>query len=229
MDVAGVRAALTQAFGSWRQPAGGPEPQARVPRPLEPPRQARFVAMLPDKANANLAARLVLPIDDSHPDHAALLLANQVFGRGTDSRLWMRIRETEGLSYDVGSWLDFPVQDKGTSFNITAIFAPQNQPRVEQALQQELARSLAEGFTQAELDAARAGLLKRRVLARAQDGVLVERLSGNLYYERRFAREQQVDEALGRVTLEQLNAAWRRHMDPGKLVTVWGGDFRAKP
>ena len=229
MDVAAVRAALAQAFGSWRQPAGGPEPQARVPRPLEPPRQARFVAMLPDKANANLAARLVLPIDDSHPDHAALLLANQVFGRGTDSRLWMRIREQEGLSYDVGSWLDFPVQDKGTTFNITAIFAPQNQPRVEQALQQELARSLAEGFTQAELDAARAGLLKRRVLARAQDGVLVERLSGDLYHERRFAREQQVDDALGRVTLEQLNAAWRRHIDPGKLVTVWGGDFRAKP
>ncbi|MFO0443538.1 MAG: hypothetical protein ACK50F_04595, partial [Betaproteobacteria bacterium] len=60
-------------------------------------------------------------------------------------------------------------------------------------------------------------------------GVLVERLSGNLYHERRFAREQQIDDALGRVTLEQLNAAWRRHIDPGKLVTVWGGDFRAKP
>ena len=229
MDVAAVRAELQQAFGAWRQPAGGAEAQARVPRPLEPAAPARFVEATPDKANANLAARLVLPIDDSHPDHAALLLGDQVFGRGTDSRLWTRIRENEGLSYDVGSWFIFPVQDKGTVWNLSAIFAPQNQPRVEKALQEELARSVAEGFTQAELEQARAGLLRRRALARAQDGVLVDRLAGNLYNERRFAREQQVDEALGRVTLAQLNAAWRRHIDPAKLVFAWGGDFRAKP
>jgi hypothetical protein len=42
-------------------------------------------------------------------------------------------------------------------------------------------------------------------------------------------REQQVDDALARVTLEQMNAAWRRHIDPAKLVFAWGGDFRAKP
>lgn len=229
MDPAAVRAALAAAFGGWRQPAGGPEPQLRVPRPLEPPAAARFVEATPDKANANLAGRLVLPIDDSHPDHAALLLADQIFGRGTDSRLWMRIREKEGLSYDVGSWFVFPVQDKGTTWNLSAIFAPQNQPRVEQALKEELARSLAEGFTQAELQQGRAGLLKRRALARAQDAVLVDRLAGNLFHERRFAREQQVDDALARVTLEQLNAAWRRHIDPAKLVLAWGGDFPARP
>jgi zinc protease len=229
MDVAAVRAALAQAFGDWKQPAGGPEAQARVPRPLAPAAAARFVEATPDKANANLLARLVLPIDDRHPDHAALLLANHVFGRDTDSRLWTRIRETEGLSYDVGSWFDFPVQDAGTTWTINAIFAPQNQPRVEKALQEELARSLAEGFTAAELAQGRAGLLKRRALSRAQDGVLVERLAGNLYHDRRFAREQQVDDALARVTLEQMNAAWRRHIDPAKLVFAWGGDFRAKP
>jgi zinc protease len=112
---------------------------------------------------------------------------------------------------------------------VTAIFAPQNQPRVEKALQEELSRSLAEGFTQAELEQGRAGLLKSRQLARAQDGVLVGRLASNLYHERRFERDQQLDDALARVTLAQLNAAWRRHIDPAKLVTAWGGDFRAKP
>lgn len=229
MDVAAVRSALAKAFGDWRQPAGGPEPQARVPRPRAPVAAQRFVEATPDKANANLAARLVLPIDDRHPDHPALLLANQVFGRDTDSRLWTRIRENEGLSYDVRSWFDFPVQDLGTTWTVTAIFAPQNQPRVEKALQEELSRSLADGFTQAELEQGRAGLLKSRQLARAQDGVLVGRLAGNLYHERRFEREQQLDDALARVTLAQLNAAWRRHIDPAKLVTAWGGDFRAKP
>jgi zinc protease len=200
-----------------------------VPRPLQGGAAERFVEATPDKANANLMGRLVLPLNDSHPDHAALLLANHLFGRDTDSRLWLRIREQEGLSYDVGSWFDFPVQDQGAAWTVTAIFAPQNQPRVEKALREELARSLAEGFTQAELEQGRAGLLKRRALQRAQDGVLVERLSGNLYHGRRFEREQQLDQALAALTLAQVNAAWRRHIDPARLVLAWGGDFRARP
>jgi hypothetical protein len=31
------------------------------------------------------------------------------------------------------------------------------------------------------------------------------------------------------VTLAEINAAWRRHIDPARLVIAWGGDFRAKP
>lgn len=229
MDAAAVRAALQQALGDWRQPAAGPEPHRRVPRPIAAPAPARFVDITPDKANANLLARLVLPITDSHPDFVALQLANHIFGRDTDSRLWTRIRETEGLSYDVRSVLDVPVRDAGATLSFSAIFAPANQPRVEQALNEELARSLKDGFTQAELDRARQGLLRLRRLARAQDGVLVERIAGNLYNGRRFAREQQIDEAIAALTLAQVNDAWRRHVDPARLVSAWAGDFRAKP
>jgi hypothetical protein len=59
--------------------------------------------------------------------------------------------------------------DDNTSWNLSAIFAPQNQPRVEAAFQEELARSLKDGFTQDELNEARVGLLNRRRLALAQD------------------------------------------------------------
>jgi zinc protease len=229
MDAAAVRQALERAFGNWRQPAAGPEPHRRVPRPLAPAAAARFVEATPDKANANLMARLVLPITDSHPDFVALQLANHIFGRDTDSRLWTRIRETEGLSYDVRSVLDVPVRDAGATLTFTAIFAPANQPRVEKALDEELTRSLNAGFTQAELDRAREGLLRLRRLSRAQDGVLVERIAGHLFHGRRFAREQQIDEAIAALTLAQVNAAWRRHVDPARLVAAWAGDFRAKP
>ncbi len=229
MDAAAVRTALERAFGGWRQPAGGAEPQRRVPRPLAAPEPARFVDATPDKANANLLARLVLPITDSHADFVALTLANHIFGRGPDSRLWMRVREKEGLSYDVRSVLDVPVRDQGATLSFSAIFAPSNQPRVEQALNEELARSLKDGFTQAELDTARNGLLRLRALARAQDGGLVERIAGQLYNDRRFAREQQIDDAIRQLTLVQVNAAWRRHVDPAKLAVAWAGDFRAKP
>jgi zinc protease len=69
-------------------------------------------------------------------------------------------------------------------------------------------------------------LLSARRLARAQDGVVTGALAENLYLGRSFARSQQVDEAIAKLTLAQVNAAWRKYMDPAKVVWAWGGDFK---
>jgi zinc protease len=226
MDPAAVRKALDQALGAWRQPGAGAEPYARVARPLVAAPPQRFVEITPDKANANLLGRLALPINDRHADHAALMMANYIFGSGGTSRLWTRIRETEGLSYDVRSVLSWGNLDDNTGWTVSAIFAPQNQPKVEAAFKEELARSLKDGFTQAELDQGRAGLINFRRLARAQDAGVAEQISRNLYLERSFAFAQQVDDALARLTLAEVNAAWRKYIYPQRLVVAWGGDFK---
>ena len=226
-DPAAVQQALRKALGDWRVPAEGALPYRRVPQPLVAAPPARFVERTPDKANANLRGRLALPISDRHADHAALTMANYLFGIGGSSRLWMRIREGEGLSYDVRSVLDWSSIDEHTTWNVSAIFAPQNQPRVEAALKEELARSLRDGFTQAELDTGRVGLLNFRRLARAQDNAVASQLAQNLFLGRRFDFVRQVDEALQGLTLDQVNAAWRRYIQPDRLVLAWGGDFKA--
>lgn len=226
MDVAAVRKALDSAFGNWRQPAAGPQPHARVPRPLVAGAPQRFVEITPDKANADLLGRLALPINDRHPDHAALMLANYLFGQGGSSRLWVRIRESDGLSYDVRSVMNWGSLDVATQWNVSAIFAPQNQAKVEAAFKEELARSLKDGFTQAELDEGRTGLLNFRRLSRAQDDSTASQINRNLYLDRKFAFSQQVDDTLARLTLADINAAWRKHIDPQRLVMAWGGDFK---
>ena len=226
VDAAALQPALEAAFGSWRQPAGGPLAFQRVPQPLVAVPARRFVEVTPDKANANLRGGLALPISDRHPDHAALALANYIFGLGGNSRLWIRIRETEGLSYDVRSVLGWSSIDDNTDWTVSAIFAPQNQPKVEAALKEELARSLKDGFTQEELDQGRAGLLNFRRLSRAQDAGVAGQLAQNLYLGRRFDFAQQVDDTMARLTLEQLNAVWRKYISPERLVLAWGGDFK---
>ncbi len=226
LDAAAMQAALAKALGGWTQPAEGAAPFVRVPRPLVLPPPARFVERTPDKANANLRGLLPLPLSDRHADYPALALANYIFGLGGNSRLWVRIRETEGLSYDVRSVLDVRALEEAGSMNLSAIFAPQNQPKVEAALQQELARSLKDGFTQQELDEGRAGYLNFRRLSRAQDGAVAAITAGNLYLGRDWAFAQAFDDALAKVTLAQLNAVWRKYVDPARFVMAWGGDFK---
>ncbi len=226
LDAAAVRQALDKALGDWRLPAGGAQPYVRVPQPLVAVPPARFVERTPDKKNATLRGELALALNDRHADHPALFLANYMFGYGGNSRLWKRVREAEGLSYSVDAWISWASIDANSTWQVTAIFAPENQARVEAAIKAELERALKDGFTAAELEDARRSLLSLRRQGRAQDGNLAGALRANLYLDRRFAFQQQVDEAIASATLEQVNAAWRRWIDPSRLVMAWGGDFK---
>ncbi len=225
LDAAAVQAALTKSFGGWAQPAAGALAWQRVPRPMVTVPAERFVINTPDKQNASLMALLRLPLNDTHPDYAALMVANHIFGAGGSSRLWKRIRESEGLSYDVRSFVQWSTTELNSPWVSTAIFAPQNQPKVEAAWREELARALKDGFTQTELDEARASLLSFRRLSRSQDSVVTGLAASNLHLDRRFALSQQTDDRIAALTLAQVNAAWRRHIDPARVVFAWGGDF----
>ena len=225
-DAQALRAALQSALADWRAPADGPLPYTRVARPLVLPAPERFVLRTPDKANANLLAALPLPLNDLHADYPALMVANHMFGSLGTGRLWLRIRERDGLSYDVRSAVEWNNVELNSRWVASAIFAPQNQAQVEQALRDELERSLTQGFAQDELDRARSGLLNLRRLSRAQDEVVSGQLAGQLHLGRDFALAQRVDDAIAALSLEQVNAAWRRHLDPARLVIAWGGDFK---
>ena len=229
LDPAKVRQALAAAFGGWKQPAGGALPYARAPRPLVALAPTRFMEVTPDRANANLRGLLAVPLMDTDADYPALLMANYLFGSGGSSRLWTRIRESGGLSYDVRSGVDWNPDEPNSSWTVSAIFAPQNQAKVEAALREELARSIKEGFSQKELDEARGGLLNLRRLARAQDGSVAGQLVFDQRLGRTFAFAQRVDQAIQTLSVDQVNAAWRKYIDPARVVLAWGGDFKNVP
>jgi zinc protease len=226
-DVAAVNAALDKAFADWQKPAGGALPHVRVPNPLVAVPPVRLMLPAPDKQNANLHVVLSLPVNDSHVDYAALMAANYIFGGGGNSRLWQRLREKEGFSYDVRSYINWNNIDLNSTWTSTAIFAPQNQAKVEAAWREELALSLKDGFTAAELKDAVQGLLASRRLNRSQDANVVFQLQNNQYLQRPFEASQKTDDALAKLTLDQVNAVWKKYIAADKLAVAWGGDFKA--
>ncbi len=229
IDVPALQAALAQAFGDWAAPAAGALPGAafvRAPQPLVAAPPLRLLLATPDKPNANLLLEQPLALNDTHPDYPAMLVANHLLGGSANSRLWARIREKDGLSYDVRSYVLWNNFELASPWQASAIFAPQNQPKVEAALREEVARALQDGFSQQELDESRVGLLNQRRLGRAQDPAVAAGLVNNLYLQRRFALQQATDDAIAALTLDQVNAALRRYIDPAKWVVVWAGDFK---
>ena len=221
-DEPAVRAAAQKAFAGWASATA----VQRVPSPLVALPPARLVTRTPDKQNAVLGMRLPVAVKEFDADHAPLLLANFIVGGSPSSRLWVRVREKEGLSYGLGTQISFNPHEASSMFAGQAAFAPSNRARVEAAIREELERSLKDGFTEAEVTQAKQGLLNFRRLSRAQDDSLAGNLVNNEWLGRNFQSAQAFDEAIAKVTPQQALEAWRRHIDLSRLVWVLAGDFK---
>ena len=181
----------------------------------------------PDKKNAMMMAGMTLKMRDDNPDYAALTMANFMFGGGfLNSRLATRIRQKEGISYGVGSFLQASSSDENGIFGSYAILNPDNKAKLLTVWKEEMTKLVNEGFTQDELDAARKGIVQYRQNGRANDGQLAGTLNSNLFLGRTMDFSQKVDDQLQTVTLAQVNAAVKKYLDPNKVTFVMAGDFK---
>ena len=214
----------TELFGDWKSP----RPYVRIAQHYFDAQGIERTIETPDKANATLRAGANLKLRDDHPDFPALVLGNYLLGGGPDSRLWRRVREQEGLSYGVGSFLSAGGFDEKGDFGLYAIYAPKNRERVESALREELIRALSDGFSAAEIEAGKKDLLNGRRLARTQDGALAGRLLSYLVLDRTFAWDSKFEKRIQSLTIQEVLEAMRRHIAPGRLSFVKAGDFGAR-
>jgi len=163
---------------------------------------------------------------DDDPDYPALAMGNYILGAGTlSSRLGVRIRQKEGLSYGVTSSLGVSSQDRRASFTISAIVNPQNLARLRICAIEELERMLRDGVTADELDKAREGYLQSMKVGRSSDAALAGSLGSLRHLDRTMLWEADFEKKIAALTSEQVGAAMKRHIDPKKLVVVAAGDF----
>lgn len=182
----------------------------------------------PDKPNAAYVAGMTIPMKDSDPDFAAITIGNFILGGdGLSSRLGNRVRQQDGLSYTIQSGLQPSAVDERTAFLIFAISNPENSSKVHQAIQEELKILLEEGVTQEELDAAKAGYLQEQQVQRTDDGSLTQMLEVYSFIGRDMKFVADFEERIQKLTVEDVNAALKKHIDPKRLFVVMAGDFDA--
>src|SRR5579885_1349504 len=162
-DAAEVQKLATELFGNWKSAS----PYTRISRSWKKLEAVNRTIETPDKANAMFGAGMTLQMTESDPDYPALLFANTMIGGSPQSRLWVRIREKEGLSYAVQSvFLASPVDKFGQFLNI-AICNPKNMASVESAFKDEMAKIVKDGFSAEEVETAKKALLQERHVSRS--------------------------------------------------------------
>ncbi len=221
-ETAEVEKAAADLLGSWKSAS----PYKRIVTNAKDVQKINTKIETPDKENAQFNAGLRLRMTDQDPDYAAMVMANYMFGGGITARLPDRVRNREGYSYSVGSNFNAPVEGDAAIFSASAIANPMNAPKVEASFVDELTKTLRDGFTAAELTAAKKALRDDRIGARASDGGLLNIIASREQWGRTLAFDEQLDAKLQALTLEQVNSAFRRHVNVGAVSIVKGGDFK---
>ncbi len=221
-----VTAVVQQLFGSWKSP----KPFARLKRKAFDVASVTQSIETPDKANAFYIGALNLPVRDDQPEYASLVVGNYILGGGfLNSRLAVRIRQKDGISYGVASGFNAQALDSAAVLQVLAIYNPENIVRLESAFGEEIGRWVKEGVTVEELENAKKAWLQQRLQARARDAELVTRLSQQNFQERTMAHDQALEERVATLTVDQVNATIRKYVNPAKMSAVKAGDFKNKP
>jgi zinc protease len=157
-DSAEVQKLAQDVFSSWKSP----QPYSVVKRSWTKLSPVNTSLEAPDKANAYLYAVTAVSMDQQDPDYPAMVLADRILGGDEKSRLWVRIREKDGLSYGVNSNFRAGPQEKYGVFAAVASAKNENTAKVEDAFKDEITKAATTGFTAEEVATAKTALMQER-------------------------------------------------------------------
>ncbi len=219
-DQATVSTQVEKLFGTWTSK----KPYARLAaKPFGVAGGFKSVE-IKDKENTVVFGGHDLAMRDTDADYAAWLLVGHVLGGDQGSRLWMRIREAEGLSYGVAAWTSAGALDEAGSMGLYMIVAPQNLAKARAALVEEITKLATGGVTEAELARAKASWIQGEDTALSSDSYVAGTLNELTYQTRTFENTQQLRKRIQAVTVADLARVAKARLQPDKLVIVAAGD-----
>jgi zinc protease len=218
-----VQKAVSELFGSWKSQS----PYMRIDSKYLKVTPVDKKIETPDKENAQFYAGVRIQMRDTDPDYAAMVMANYMMGGDITARWPDRIRNREGLSYGASSSFSAPAPLEGDAAILSAsiISNPKNSPKVEASFRDELRKTLADGFTEKELDSAKAAIRDARTLGRSGDTAILGLIMIRAEVDRALDWDTQMDQKLAALTLAQVNDAFRRHIS-NDMSVVQAGDFK---
>jgi len=219
-DPAKLQQTVAEPLGSWNSPT----PHTRIVSTYQPIAPINQTIATPDKTNATFEAAIRVKMSENDADYPAMILANHMFGGSLGSRMPNRIRNLEGLSYSVSSRFTAPIDGDAAVFSASAISAPQNTAKVEASFVDELRKTLKSGFTAEEVATAKKAYRDERTVSRSQEAALARTILS--HFDRTMKWDAELDAKIEALTPEQINAAFRRNINPDALCIVKAGDFK---
>ncbi len=220
-DAAAVKADVGKAIATWKSP----RPYQRIPLPFHENKPSDETIDTPDKEMAFVAAGQALPARDDDPAYPALYLFNYMLGGSPTSRLFLRLRQKEGISYGAFSQLLAHPIEKSAFFFAGAIAAPVNMDKAMSSMLAVIDSMVRDGVSEKELAEAKKSYAKVWESRIAEDDFVVGELNQELFLGRTLDYWRNLNDKIEKLTVADIDAAIKKFIDPARLAKVRAGDL----
>lgn len=213
-------AAAGLAFGDWAHEAAPADPL-----PDAPPASGRRRRVLPmmNKAQADIAYGFTT-ITRLDPAYYAFWVMNNVLGQyGLGGRLGDSIREKQGMAYYVFSSFDANVVPG--PLVVRAGVSPANVDRTIASIDAEVARLAADGITEQELADTKRYLIGSLPRMLETNAGIASFLQTAQQFDLGLDYDLRLPDLLKAVTRDEVHAAARSALDPGRAAIVVAGPY----
>ncbi|TEB43990.1 insulinase family protein [Flavobacterium circumlabens] len=184
----------------------------------------------PDKENAVAIGKISLKMDTKSPDYPAFIMVNEIIGSGgfLTSRIPMRLREKEGISYGAGSFIDVPITNDVAFWEYYAFLNPTKKTAVEVATKEEITKALKDGFTEEELKTNLVSWQNKRKTRLGSDDTLMSLVNTHLTYGIPLEDYDDLETKVKALKIQEVNSALKKYLSLDKMTSIYVGDFNKK-
>ncbi|MDR4504557.1 MAG: insulinase family protein [Candidatus Scalindua sp.] len=214
INTATVLAAIEEIFGKWKK---GDTKEILFPPIHKINGHTVRIVDKPDLTQTDIHIGHI-GIKRTEPDYFAIVLLNYVLGRGPVSRLYTKLRAEKGLTYGVTSMFDS--RNLRGPFFIRTYSKNESAVEVLQIVLDELLKITLKGVTRTELDRAKSYYAGNFPLSIETPSQIAAKIIEQEFYG---LPEDYVTKYLihiNEVSLEEVNHAAKRVLDPGNVVAV---------
>ena len=225
VDAAAIVSMVEKLFGDI--PAGT-RPVFKQPRTSPGDPQSEVVTMR-GKANVTLIYGAASSLARNDPDYEAALIANAALGQDSiSSRIGKRVRDTEGLSYDISSGFQMSDVLDGIWIVLGSV-APANLKKALASTKDEIKKYYREGITEEEVAIQKQYFAGNYQVRLGSNAGIAAALTEAEKFGYGPAYLDEFPERVRSVTREEVNAAIRAHLHPDKLNLAVAGDLDRVP
>jgi zinc protease len=214
-----ARAEIEKSFGSWK--ANGSPPNTTLPA-VAPNQAASFNVPDPGRIQDQAYLAEELPMNRFSPDYYALQLGNHILGGGFyATRLYRDLRETTGYVYTVDDSMS--ADRSRTVYRVSFACDPQNVSKARALIERDLAQMQHEDAGAAELEQAKANLLRQIPLGESSEDQVAGRLLALAQMGLPLDEQQQAAGHYLALTAAEVRAAFAKWVRPQDFVQVVRG------
>ncbi len=215
-----IQREVGKVFSGWR---GGVEVDRKVQATVPPP-TGDVVVRMADKSSVSVVIGQPTGLRYADPDAMALRVGTAILGSGFTGRLMKALRDEQGLTYGVSAGMQDDTFVDGAWF-ISSDFAPTLLDKGVASARAELQKWWQGGVTAEELTARKTNLVGSYQVSLATTGGMAQAIRSTIERGKPLSWLDDYPKAVNALTVQQVNDAIKKYLDPNKAVLVEAGTF----